>query len=104
LGVKDAGGDVERLRINTVCIMLHKDHQWPQSGHWFVIKEPLLTFEARKFGAEGVASRLLNFAKTLERVNHGTETQTLQACQQRLSQLFGTPEDVVVERMAEMAL
>ena len=60
--------------------------------------------EARQSGNTAVADHLLNFAKTLERVNYGTDTQTLKACQHHLSQLFGTPENVIVERMAEMGL
>ena len=60
--------------------------------------------KARRSGNAAVAEHLLNFAKMLERVNYGTNTQTLKACQHHLSQLFGTPENVVVERMAELGL
>ena len=48
LGVRDCAGEVERLKINTVCIKVHKTHQWPQSGHWFIVKEPFLTLNERK--------------------------------------------------------
>ena len=60
--------------------------------------------EARRSGNVAVAEHLLNFAKVLERVNYGTNTQTLKVCQHHLSQLFGTPENVAVERMAELGL
>lgn len=48
LGVRDCAGEVERLKINTACIKLHKNYRWPQSGHWFVIKEPFLTQDEMK--------------------------------------------------------
>ena len=39
---------MERLKINTVCVKVHKAHQWPQSGHWFIVKEPFLTQDEKK--------------------------------------------------------
>ena len=68
--------------------------------------DPLVgkAIEARRSENTAVADHLLNFAKMLERVSYGTNTQTLKACQRHLSQSFGTPEDVIVERMAEMGL
>lgn len=48
LGVRDCAGEVERLKINTVCVKVHKAHQWPQSGHWFIVKEPFLTQDEKK--------------------------------------------------------
>jgi tetratricopeptide (TPR) repeat protein len=48
LGVRDGAGGVERLKINTACIKMHKGQQWLQIGRWFIIQEPFLTQDEKK--------------------------------------------------------
>lgn len=96
LGIKDAAGDAERLKINTVCTMLHKGHQWPQSGHWFVIKEPFLTLDEKKdtnspciridhpsdlLDAHSLSDSLLE-RKSLDRVLTAVGKRTAQLCKE----------------------
>lgn len=71
-----------------------------------VLLDPLVgeAVESHLSGVAAVATHLLEFAKILERVLHGTTTRTPKACEEYMSRRLGTSPADIEEKMAEMGL
>lgn len=89
------GGSIQKI-IFTVESMLPREAMF--------LLRPLVgqAVEARQSGNTSIADHLLEFAAMLERVHYGTRTQTLKACQHRVSRALGVPATVIAEKMAEL--